>query len=213
MEKINVLPQTFYQFECDENLIAKILPLVKEEGYKKTELRDGSLWKLSKNYTSNSYNTTLHKQKEYAELIDWIYKCINEFKEDLKLQCEKFTITQCWSNCAEYGKQHHEHVHPNSFLSGILYLNNTDAKTTFVGNNIWNYFYKNDSNIRVTDPLNILHREDCVAGKLILFPSNIVHMVPENSSTSNRYTISFNAFPSGQIGDMNALYGLNIDIL
>ena len=82
-----------------------------------------------------------------------------------------------------------------------------------MGNNIWNYFYENDSNIRVTDPLSILHHEDCVAGKLILFPSNIVHMVPENSSTSNRYTISFNAFPSGQIGDMNALYGLNIDIL
>ena len=32
-------------------------------------------------------------------------------------------------------------------------------------------------------------------------------------SSCDRYTISFNAFPSGQIGDMNALYGLNIDIL
>ena len=61
--------------------------------------------------------------------------------------------------------------------------------------------------------LNIIHQEDSVGGKLILFPSSIIHLVePHNSFTSDRYTISFNAFPSGKIGNMNFLTGLDIDI-
>ena len=37
MKKINVLPQTFYQFECDKDLIVKILPLVEKENYVRTD--------------------------------------------------------------------------------------------------------------------------------------------------------------------------------
>ena len=60
--------------------------------------------------------------------------------------------------------------------------------------------------------LTIIHQEDSVAGKLILFPSSILHMVQPHNSFTNRYTISFNAFPSGKIGNMNFLTGLDIDI-
>ena len=214
MEKNSVLPQTFYNFECNKDLIDNVLSLIKKEKYVKVDPK--------KNLSSHSLNSTLHKQKEYAELIDWIYKCINELKEDLKLQCERFTITQCWSNCAEFGQKHPEHLHPNSFLSGILYLNNSDAKTLFAGENMWNYFKRTDRVMKISPEFNqeltLIHYEDCVAGKLILFPSNVIHMVKPNNSSNlypvpNRYTISFNAFPSGKIGDMNFLSGLNIDIL
>ena len=214
MKKINVLPQTFYQFECDKELIVKILPFIEKEDYVKT---DQNLSYNAPTATSRSTNTTLHKEEKYIELIDWIYKCINEFKEDLQLQCEKFTITQCWSNSAGYGQSHHQHLHPNSFLSGILYLNNSDAKTLFAGENIWHYFNKKDKVMQIAPDfnpeLNIIHQETSVAGKLILFPSSIIHLVePHNSFTPNRYTISFNAFPSGKIGNMNFLTGLDIDI-
>ena len=33
MKKINVLPQTFYEFRCDKSLIDEIIPHVKEEEY------------------------------------------------------------------------------------------------------------------------------------------------------------------------------------
>ena len=76
---------------------------------------------------SRSSNTTLHKEPEYNELTTWFYNCIDEIRKDLQLQCEKFTITQCWSNESGYGKSHHQHLHPNSFLSSVTLLS---ASTT-----------------------------------------------------------------------------------
>ena len=207
MKKINVLPQTFYEFECDESLVNEVLTLAKEEQY--TIQRYGDPTSNSK-----SVNNLLHKEERYSKLIDWINKCINEVKEDLKFQCEKFTITQCWLNSAEYGQNHHKHLHPNSFLSGIFYINDSDSNTIFFGDNSWNH--KKDI-IKITpmeDPdLEIIHEESSVKGKLIVFPSNILHSVLPSCSFSNtRYTLSFNTFPSGKIGNMSFLAGLELEI-
>ena len=207
MKKINVLPQTFYEFECDESLVNEVLTLAKEEQYTIQRYGDPAS-------NSKSVNNLLHKEEGYSKLIDWINKCINEVKEDLKFQCEKFTITQCWLNSAEYGQNHHKHLHPNSFLSGIFYINDSDSNTIFFGDNSWNH--KKDI-IKITpmeDPdLEIIHEESSVKGKLIVFPSNILHSVLPSCSFSNtRYTLSFNTFPSGKIGNMSFLAGLELEI-
>ena len=62
MKKINVLPQTFYQFECDKDLIAKILPFIETEDYVRT---DQNLSYNAPTATSRSTNTTLHKEAIY----------------------------------------------------------------------------------------------------------------------------------------------------
>ena len=213
MKKINVLPQTFYEFECDESLVNEVLTLAKEEQYTIQRYGDPS---------SNSYtkNTTLHKEERYSKLINWIYKCINEFKEDLNLECDKFTITQCWLNSSKYGQTHHRHIHPNSFLSGIFYLNDSDSNTIFVGKNSWkpmSSFFGLCKIINVLpydDPdLGIIHEENTVKGKLILFPSSVAHLTsPSCSFSDTRYTLSFNAFPSGKIGNMDFISGLELEI-
>ena len=229
MKKINVLPQTFYQFKCDESLVNEVLTLAKEEQYIIQRYGDPAS-------NSKSVNNLLHKEERYSKLIDWINKCINEVKEDLKFQCEKFTITQCWLNSAEYGQNHHKHLHPNSFLSGIFYVNDSDSNTLFYGDNSWNHtgsslqtmnatFGIDASNfsvhrkdiIKVTPmenpDLEIIHEESSVKGKLIVFPSNILHSVLSSCSFSNtRYTLSFNTFPSGKIGNMSFLAGLELEI-
>ena len=210
MKKINVLPQTFYEFECDKDLIKEVLTLAKEEQY---------ITQCYGDPTSNSYttNNTLHKEERYNKLINWIYKCINEFKEDLNLECDKFTITQCWLNSTKYGQKHHRHIHPNSFLSGVLYLNDSDSNTMFIGDNAWNFFNHKSKIIKVEPPenpdLSIIHEENSVQGKLILFPSSISHLTSSSCSFSNtRYTLSFNAFPSGKIGNLDFLCGLELEI-
>ena len=207
MKKINVLPQTFYQFKCDESLVNEVLPHVKEEEYVIQCYGDPTS-------NSKSINYSLHKEERYNTLINWINKCINEVKEDLKFQCEKFTITQCWLNSAEYGQSHHKHLHPNSFLSGIFYVNDSDSNTIFFGDNSWNH--RKDI-IKITPmenpDLEIIHEESSVKGKLIVFPSNILHSVLPSCSFSNtRYTLSFNTFPSGKIGNMSFLAGLELEI-
>ena len=45
MKKINVLPQTFYEFRCDKSLIDEIIPHVKEEENEKSgTLSSTSKW-------------------------------------------------------------------------------------------------------------------------------------------------------------------------
>jgi hypothetical protein len=51
-------------------------------------------------------------------------------------------------------------------------------------------------------------------GKLVLFPSHLYHSVDEHMIEDHpRYSLSFNTFPSGQIGNFAALAGLNLEVL
>ncbi len=43
------------------------------------------------------------------------------------------------------------------------------------------------------------------AGKLILFPSNLMHRVNENKSHKNRYSLAFNLFCKGTFGEKESL--------
>jgi len=53
-------------------------------------------------------------------------------------------------------------------------------------------------------------RNKPVAGKLVLFPSHVKHKVLPLTSNENRYTISFNTFISGVLGDDNHSVYLNL---
>ena len=48
---------------------------------------------------------------------------------------------------------------------------------------------------------------------MILFPSNLEHSVDENFEKLSRITISFNSFPSGQVGLTDSLAGIYLDVL
>ena len=37
-------------------------------------------------------------------------------------------------------------------------------------------------------------------GKLVVFPSNLMHRVEENKSDENRYSLAFNLFCKGNLG-------------
>jgi hypothetical protein len=36
-------------------------------------------------------------------------------------------ITQSWANYTKKNQYHHTHEHPNSFISGVLYINANEA--------------------------------------------------------------------------------------
>ena len=152
-------------------------------------------------------------------LYKWIKKCLMEVKNELNLQCTRMEITQSWANTAEKGDVMWSHTHPNSFMSGILYLTNSNASTIFSMDNIWiNYFNNESHTIKLKyadhDGTLVHHKQKTVEGDLIIFPSNLVHTVDEHSIDDyDRYTISFNSFPAGVIGNMNDLQGLMIEVL
>jgi hypothetical protein len=52
---------------------------------------------------------------------------------------------------------------------------------------------------------------EAYAGRLILFPSSLTHMVPEVKGEETRISLSFNTFPVGVVGEEMDLTGLKLE--
>ena len=201
MEVLNILPQNIFKFKCSEELLNNTLESIKKETWRKN----------NNNYFTE--NTRLNKKDEYKELYDWIYKCLNEVKEHLNYECTELKVTQSWANKSDFQMWHPDHFHPNAVISSILYLTQSNSKTWFILDNIWfletfRLFYgEHKKNNKVT------YANPSVSGDLIIFPSTLFHAVsPIKDPFETRYSISFNAYPNGKIGQFGDLSGLNISV-
>ena len=209
METLEILPQKIFKFKCDPNLIKNTLINLKDEKWNNYER------------LSQTIDVRLNKNPKYLILYEWINKCLMEVKYKLNLQCTRMEITQSWANTLKKGDAMHSHSHPNSFMSGILYLTNSNASTIFSMDNIWINDHKNRSQTislkypgRIGNDILVSHKQPTIEGDLIIFPSNLFHTVDEHSVDEyDRYTISFNSFPTGHIGNMSDLQGLMIEVL
>ncbi len=110
---------------------------------------------------------------------------------------------------SEQGQWHHKHAHPNSFVSGVFYLNtNADDKI---------YFYRSGWKQIIFPPeeWNLYNSEswwfEAKVGRLILFPSSLEHNVPSVQGEETRISMSFNTFPVGIVGDEMELTGLKLE--
>ena len=113
-------------------------------------------------------------------------------------------ITQAWLNFTSENQFHHKHAHPNSFLSGVLYVNADEEKDkiTFykegykqikLGPKEWNW-YNADSWFFTVKP-----------GDIVIFPSSLTHMVEQKEGHNVRTSFAFNSFLRGAIGDNRSL--------
>jgi len=161
--------------------------------------------------TGNTTSTNNFVLKSMTPLRSWIEDCVSDYfkattapKHDVNLK-----ITQSWVNYSDPGQYHHKHAHPNSFVSGVYYLQtNPDDRI---------YFYKDQyQQIKFpTDDWNAYNSEswwfEADAGKLILFPSSLTHMVPTVQGDVTRISLSFNTFPFGIVGEEMDLTGLKLE--
>jgi len=118
-------------------------------------------------------------------------------------------ITQCWANRNPRGSKHHEHVHPNSIISGVMYFQINEklppiqfAKSIQDGIklNPEKYTYVNSESFLLS----------CKPGELILFPSSLKHSVPINQGDEDRISMSFNTFCIDILGSEQSLTHLDI---
>lgn len=120
-----------------------------------------------------------------------------------------FYITQSWLNYTQIGQAHHRHVHTNSLISGVLYVN---AKQELDGI----CFYRNTiAQISVTDEFVNWYNAPswCFSvgtGDVVLFPSNLSHGVEQTTGEHTRISLAFNAFVRGEIGSEQLLNRLTI---
>lgn len=160
--------------------------------------------RTNSHYNKQSEDTFILKNAELSKIRSFIEFQINFFVKEVLSVKENLIITQSWINRNSKGQSHHEHVHPNSIISGVFYFQvneqlppikfkndkGRDFSLTPINNNNFNSatFYL---------PIN--------AGELIIFPSSLSHSVPKNNLEEERISLSFNTFAKDSLGDINTL--------
>lgn len=124
-------------------------------------------------------------------------------------------ITQSWVNKNRPGEFTPSHMHSNSIISGVLYLDVPDGACimmhkeapygTYVLDFPTNFERRNYSAFAHTH-----HKVDVKNNDLVLFPSMIFHSVPPNDSIVDRYSMAFNSITKHQIGDDEHLNTIRI---
>lgn len=156
-----------------------------------------------------SIDTNILENKEMKKLKQFIEKSLKEYFQNIympKNDVEPY-ITQSWCNYTKEGQFHHKHAHPNSFISGVFYVQADRTKDKI-------YFYKDEyKQIKIpAKEYNTFNSEswwfETGTNDLIIFPSNLSHMV-EKVVGKERISLSFNTFLKGYIGDDMELTGLN----
>lgn len=161
---------------------------------------------------SVSINNLVLRDTVMTPLREWIETCVDEYLKtthDPKSEV-RLNITQSWFNYSKPGQYHHKHYHPNSLVSGVLYLN------TNLNDKI--HFHRAGVQQIKFDPLNWnIYNSDswwleAVTGRLILFPSCLEHSVPQVEGSQTRISMAFNTFPVGVVGDESKLTGLKLEV-
>lgn len=121
-------------------------------------------------------------------------------------------ITQSWVNRSEPNQFHPKHKHPNSVISGVMYIDdNSDESLPPIR------FHRTLEMFPLEFEFDDLNESnaDCrsfetVQGSLILFPSLLEHDVEKNMSDRTRTSISFNTYVRGVVGGRKKLTEVNI---
>jgi uncharacterized protein (TIGR02466 family) len=145
---------------------------------------------------------------EMANIKAYLEKCLDQWCKQVMIpivpEAVKLKITQSWLNYTKPGEHHGRHYHPNSIVSGVLYINADERydMISFVKSGYDPFFIKSgEFNQFNTTEVNInIGKQD-----IVLFPSIMHHHVPKTTTNYTRVSLAFNTFYEGQIGNPNDL--------
>ena len=141
---------------------------------------------------------------QLPDLKEEIYKNVILFTEKyLHITDTNFYFTNSWVVKHYSNDWAQLHNHTNSLLSGVYYLetekNSGDICFESFNNNVFpNAVSPNYREYNYTTGTQIKMRVD--VGKLLLFPSHLLHKVLSNKTSKIRYSLSFNLFCKGNFG-------------
>lgn len=152
---------------------------------------------------------------DYSNLRHWITQRVNDYAREVMATTDTLRLTQSW--CLKHqgaGQQLYTHSHPNSIVSGAYYVA-ADQNSQRLR------FHRNMSNTTAhvkwsTDPVHQAEKPwtwdwqeiPAQTGRLILFPSNLLHSVEYLDNTQLRCVLSFNTWFTGAFGQAEKLFEL-----
>lgn len=131
----------------------------------------------------------------------------------------KFKITTSWFNKHDPGDEAHSHHHINSLISGVIFLTTPENSGLL-------RFHNDPFSTRIFPPTVKLQLDPEGArhiinldqwdikpgeGKCVIFPSTLSHSVTKNQSSKERYTLAFNVWPVGTLGE-NEIDNIDLDL-
>ena len=191
-----------YTTRMDRAFTKKELQFVKEQ--KK------HIYKSTGNFTT--HDTYILDKKEFKNIKKFLEKCCKDYLE--KIICSKnnisLYITQSWLNYTEESQYHHKHEHPNSVVSGVLYLDADVKNDKIVFSHPIRY-----QQIQVdVDRFNAWNSDSWYVpvktGELFMFPSSLSHQVIVKKGNNTRISLAFNTFYKGTMGSKDRLFELKI---
>ena len=197
-ELISVFP-TAVQIYKYENSIDKELNYIENLPYKEQV----------GNANFKSKDSYLTKHEQLKDINSFFKECIDDYCNVISNSDQRLVITQLWANKNPPGAKHHEHIHPNSIISGVFYLRQDKSLPPI-------QFSKSNQHSLKLDPkkYNTYNAETfllpCTAGELIIFPSDLRHSVPINVGKEERISLSFNTFSIDVLGNEDSLTHLDI---
>ncbi|MBM3570631.1 MAG: hypothetical protein FJX46_17965 [Alphaproteobacteria bacterium] len=136
----------------------------------------------------------LHRRPEFAPLVEVARAACRSVFDELQVDVPEFDLTGCWINVSPPLKRHHEHTHPNNYLSLVYYPQ----------------VPKGGDSIRFHDPRLAPHvlmprmkqmtlltvnsvTVEVATGRLVAFPSWLRHSVEPNFGSAERISVAMNA--------------------
>lgn len=166
---------------------------------------------------NNMGNTTSNDRyvlnaPEAAGIREFVGQAIQEWVN--RVICPKnpveFFITQSWFNYTQPGQYHHTHEHPNSIMSGVIYIDADPQKDKIL-------FYKKDRYQQIKFPQTDYNQFNSDSwyfsvgtGDIKLFPSSFTHSVEQKEGNNIRTSLAFNVFAKGYIGAEEELTALHL---
>lgn len=137
--------------------------------------------------------------------------CKNYLNRSLNLETfyDDLRITNSWGNITDPGHAHHDHVHPFSVVSGVIYLDdnptNLNLYVEAYMSDIPYFISKNKSYVSLKNLFQDAGIDPATCNNLknhmVLFLSNCAHFVERTDEQSQpRRSISFNTFWKGLTG-------------
>lgn len=138
------------------------------------------------NHGNKMFNPTYHfeshddlyKLEDFKEISDLILDETSKILDHMHVIRKNHYIIGMWGNITDVNHQHHFHIHPNSFLSGILYLNcPVDASQTTFKHPLSSTFMIQPEYSEFDFDNSHMYSEQPEVGSMLVWTSNCMHGV------------------------------------
>lgn len=155
----------------------------------------------------------LFDRPELRSVKKAVHEALATYAQEVLGIVHRLDVTQSWSLMNPPGVGMHAHTHSNSLVSGSLYyapMPDPPGNMVFERTNGYRQIEMEvdpaKTNIYNTQRNAVVPKQ----GDLVLFSSSILHFVETNQSKDDRYSIAFNTFPRGKIGNFRDVSELKL---